>query len=84
MILKPKFHIFVCISSRVTGEQKGMCLAKGATNIINEFITEIQERELENEVMVTTTGCLGICSKGPVVMIYPDSIWYGGVTSSDV
>lgn len=84
MMLKPKFHIFVCISAKISGEPKGMCMTKGAVSIVNEFVMEIQERELEDEVMITTTGCIGICSKGPIVMVYPEGVWYGGVTPDDV
>ncbi len=34
--------------------------------------------------MVTSTGCVGICEKGPIVMIYPQQAWYGEVTEDDV
>ncbi|AKL94870.1 ferredoxin, 2Fe-2S [Clostridium aceticum] len=81
---KPKFHIFVCSSSRINGEQKGFCLQKGAVEIVNNFMEEIQERELDGEVMVTNTGCFGICSKGPIVVVYPEGVWYGSVTPEDV
>lgn len=81
---KPKYHIFVCSSSRINGEQKGFCFQKGAVEIVNNFIEEIQERELEGEVMVTNTGCFGICSKGPIVVVYPEGVWYESVTPEDV
>ncbi|SNS14171.1 (2Fe-2S) ferredoxin [Anaerovirgula multivorans] len=81
---KPKYHIFVCSSSRINGEQKGFCFQKGAVEIVNNFIEEIQERELDGEVMVTNTGCFGICSKGPIVVVYPEGVWYGSVTPEDV
>jgi (2Fe-2S) ferredoxin len=45
---------------------------------------EIEDRGLGGEVMVSNTGCLSLCEKGPVVVIYPDNIWYGGVTADDV
>lgn len=81
---KPKYHIFVCSSSRINGEQKGFCLQKGAVEIINNFMEEIQNRELDGDVMITNTGCLGICSKGPIVIVYPEGIWYGSVKPGDV
>jgi len=81
---KPKYHIFVCTSARLNGQQKGFCASKDAVGIINNFIMEIQDRELEDEVMITSTGCLGICAKGPIVMVYPEGVWYGGVTPEDV
>jgi (2Fe-2S) ferredoxin len=48
------------------------------------FTEEVMDRDLEGEVMVTSTGCVGLCEKGPVVMIYPQQIWYGEVTEDDV
>ncbi len=81
---KPKHHIFVCSSSRLTGEIKGFCAQNEGLEILENFVEEVQDRELDGEVMVTNTGCLGLCSMGPVVMIYPDTIWYGKVTADDV
>lgn len=81
---KPKHHIFVCGSARLVGENKGFCLQKGAVDIIQMFNEEIQDRCLDNEVMVTSTGCMGLCSMGPVIMIYPEQIWYGKVSEEDV
>lgn len=80
---KPKYHIFVCTSSRVNGTQKGFCHTKASVDIINSFIEEIEDRGLSGEVMVSNSGCLALCEKGPVVVIYPDNIWYGGVTVDD-
>lgn len=81
---KPKFHIFVCTSSRVTGQQKGFCHTKGGVDIMAKIMEEIEERDLGGEVFVTNTGCFGICEKGPIVVVYPDNVWYGSVTLEDV
>jgi (2Fe-2S) ferredoxin len=35
-------------------------------------------------VFISNTGCFGICEKGPVVVVYPDNVWYGSVTPDDV
>lgn len=81
---KPKHHIFVCTSSRINGQQKGYCHAKESVDLVISFTEEIEERELGGEVFVTNTGCLGLCEKGPIVIVYPDNVWYGGVTAKDV
>ena len=80
---KPKHHIFVCSSSRINGQQKGDCLEKGAVEIIQEFMEEIDDREM-TDTMLTNTGCMAICDKGPIVIVYPEGTWYGGVTPDDV
>ena len=81
---KPKHHIFVCSSSRLNGEVKGFCVNQDGLEILENFVEEVQERDMDSEVMVTNTGCFGLCSMGPVVMIYPDQTWYGKVTPDDV
>jgi len=34
--------------------------------------------------MLNNTGCFGICDKGPIVVVYPEGVWYGKVTVDDV
>ena len=42
---KPKYHIFVCTSSRANGQQKGFCHAKEGVSIMAKFMEEIEERD---------------------------------------
>jgi (2Fe-2S) ferredoxin len=81
---KPRFHLFVCTSSRPNGQQKGFCHTKTGVEVMTKFMEEIEERELGSEVFLTNTGCFGICEKGPVVVVYPDNVWYAPVTPDDV
>ncbi|WP_019178615.1 (2Fe-2S) ferredoxin domain-containing protein [Methanomassiliicoccus luminyensis] len=81
---RPKRHIFVCTSSRPTGQQKGFCHSKAGVEVLAKFNEEVQERELDGEVLVSNTGCFGICEKGPIVIVYPDNVWYGAVSPGDV
>ncbi len=83
-MVSPKYHIFVCTSCRINGQQKGFCYSKDSVDIIQRFMEEIDDRDLSGEVMVTNTGCFGICDKGPIVVVYPEGIWYGNVTTEDV
>jgi (2Fe-2S) ferredoxin len=81
---KPETHIFICASTRLNGIVKGSCQNKSSHNLVAMFSEEVMDRDLEGEVMVTATGCVGLCEKGPVVMIYPQQIWYGEVTEDDI
>lgn len=81
---KPKKHVFVCTSSRMTGQQKGFCHTKGAVDLVNVFMEELAENDLDGEVFVSNTGCFGLCEEGPIVVVYPDNVWYGQVTEDDV
>ena len=81
---KPKYHLFVCTSGRINALPKGLCQTKGGVEIMARLLEEIDDRGLGGEVFVTSTGCFGICEKGPVVVVYPDNVWYGSVTPDDV
>jgi (2Fe-2S) ferredoxin len=63
---------------------KGLCYSKGSVDIVQKFMEEIEDLDLSNEVMITNTGCFGICDKGPIVVVYPEGIWYGNITEDDV
>jgi (2Fe-2S) ferredoxin len=64
--------------------QKGFCHTKAGVEVLAKFTEEIADREIGGEVFVSNTGCFGICEKGPVVVVYPDNVWYGAVTADDV
>ena len=81
---KPKYHLFICSSSRINGQQMGACHTKKSVDIVQNFIEEIEERELTDDVMITNCGCFGICTTGPVVVVYPEGTWYGDVSADDV
>lgn len=81
---KPKYHLFVCTSSKINGQQKGFCHSQGGVEIIQKFIEEIEERDLSGDVLVSNSGCFGICSSGPAAVVYPEGTWYGGITVDDV
>ena len=45
---------------------------------------EIEARGLIENVALSSTSCLGPCEEGATVVVYPDSVWYGGVGPDDV
>ena len=83
-MIKPEFHVFVCTSSRINGTQKGYCHSNASSEIVTNFLESIEENDISDKVMVTNTGCLGLCNDGPIVIIYPEGTWYGKVTPDDV
>lgn len=83
-MIQPKYHVFVCTSCRPNGVQKGLCASKGSPQLIQRFIEEIEERGLESDVLVTNAGCLSVCEKGPIVVVYPEGVWYGNIAEDDV
>lgn len=83
-MIQAKYHVFICTSCRINGQQKGYCYQKGSVDIVQAFMQEVEERELSGEVIINNTGCFGICEKGPIVVVYPEGVWYGNVQVEDV
>ncbi len=71
-----KNHVLVC-----TG---GGCIASGALQVSAAFTKELDDMGLAQENRVIETGCLGPCAVGPVVLIYPDGVFYQNVKVDDV
>lgn len=79
---KPDFHILVCNSYRVAGDAKGFCNKSGASDLVQYIMEECSDRGLD--VAVSTTGCLNVCSQGPIMVVHPNNYWYGGVTEERI
>jgi (2Fe-2S) ferredoxin len=45
---------------------------------------EVAARGLIDDVQVTPCGSLGLCERGPNMVVYPEGVWYSGVTPNDV
>ncbi len=60
------------------------CESSGSGGVIEALRSEIQRRELQDEVRVVETGCRGFCAMGPIVIVYPEGIFYCQVKPSDV
>lgn len=81
---RPQRHVFICSQNRPAGHPRGSCGQKGCREIVDEFTAQWQKRQLFTEVAVTPTGCLGPCSIGPSVLVYPEGVMYGNVTKADI
>jgi (2Fe-2S) ferredoxin len=77
-------HIFVCCNRRSADHSRGCCDATGSEELRALFKAEVKKRGLAPLVRANKAGCLDQCELGPTVVIYPQEIWYGGVTPADV
>ena len=77
-------HVFVCINERPAGHPKGCCLEKGSAAVRDALKAGLQRRGLSSRVRANNSGCLDACAFGASLVIYPEGIWYGGVTLKDV
>lgn len=60
------------------------CTSSDSKKIVEAFEKEIHERNMENEVEIVRTGCFGLCELGPVVIVYPEGVFYSRVQVKDV
>src|SRR6056297_863258 len=69
-------HVLICTG---TG-----CVSSGAKNIKMALEDELAEKDLSDEIKIVETGCHGFCEKGPIMIIYPEGVFYCQVGSEDV
>ncbi|MBI5604943.1 MAG: FAD-dependent oxidoreductase [Deltaproteobacteria bacterium] len=60
------------------------CTASESPEVITGLNKEISRRGLDKEVRVVPTGCRGFCAMGPIMVIYPEGIFYCQVQPRDV
>ena len=77
-----RHHIFVCTQEKPEGVTS--CACNGSWRILQALEHELIAQGLDNEVQVTTCGCLGLCDEGPLLIVYPEGVWYQKVMENDV
>ena len=69
-------HVLVCGG---TG-----CTSSGSQKIMETLRTEIEKAGLDKEVSVVQTGCHGLCALGPIMIVYPEAVFYSMVKDEDI
>jgi (2Fe-2S) ferredoxin len=64
-------HVLVC--------RHKTCLKQGGKASAKALRRTLKERDLSEHVMITKVKCLDQCGRGPVMVVYPEGVWYGGV-----
>ncbi len=74
-------YVFVCENERATEE----CSCGAAGMRIREALkSAVKELGASNQIRVSRTGCLDVCSEGPNVLVMPDNVWFKRVTDADI
>lgn len=77
-------HIFLCTNQKSAGK---VCCANTGGEVFFDYLkTRLLELELygPGQVRVSKSGCLGRCSSGPCVVIYPEGVWYRYESTADI
>lgn len=77
-----RYHVYACSQQKPDGVPS--CPARGSMKMIDALRAELGRQGLANEVQLTTCGSLGLCERGPNMVVYPDGVWYSGVAPEDV
>ncbi len=73
---KYRVHLMICAGTS--------CVLNGSLDMRDALVEEINKNGLQDEVFVGTTGCNGFCAAGPLMVAYPDEIFYQKLVAKDV
>jgi (2Fe-2S) ferredoxin len=74
-----RYHVLFCRGPR--------CTAVGAGELSAYLAQKLKEANLNDKphgVLMVETGCQYPCNLGPVMIVYPDGIWYSGLTPAAI
>ena len=79
-----KHHVFFCCNQREPGET--CCNARGASEMQTYAKDRIGELKMKGpeRVRINKAGCLDRCAHGPVIVVYPEAVWYTSADKEDV
>lgn len=79
-----RHHVFFCTNLRTDGS--ACCQQYGAQSMRDYMKQRVKALGLSGKggVRVNNAGCLDRCSEGPVVVVYPEGVWYTYVDKEDL
>ena len=77
-------HVFFCCNQRNNGEA---CCADHDAQAMRDYAkSKVKSLQLagKGKVRVNQAGCLDRCKEGPVMVVYPEEVWYTYVDKDDI
>jgi (2Fe-2S) ferredoxin len=69
-------HVFVCTSGKT-------CPTQESKEVFQALRSAVVDAGIKGQVRVNHSGCLGQCGHGPMVVVYPEDVWYCAVKPTD-
>ncbi len=70
-------HVFVCTSGKT-------CPVEGDAILVHARLKELVHMAgLKTRIRINHSGCMDQCGHGPMVVVYPENVWYAGVKAED-
>ena len=79
-----QYHVFFCTNQRPNGES---CCADFNADALRDYAkqrTKALGLNTNGKCRINTAGCLNRCAEGPVLVVYPEAIWYTFVDQEDI
>ncbi len=67
-----KHHVFVCTTGKT-------CSWQGGPEVHETMKKAVHKAGLKGVVRVNHAGCMNQCGHGPMVVVYPENVWYARV-----
>ncbi len=79
-----KHHVFFCCNKRDPPE--ACCANHHASEMQSYAKQKIKELGLNGKghVRMNKAGCLDRCEEGPVIVVYPEAVWYTYIDRDDI
>lgn len=77
-------HVFFCLNRRADGS--ACCCDHDADGLFDYAKSRIKQLGLngQGKVRINRAGCLDRCAEGPVMVVYPEAVWYTFVDQEDI
>ena len=76
-------HVFVCLNARPADAPRPSCTSDGTSTLHMRMQQLARQAGLDTKVRINKSLCLDQCEHGPVVVVYPEAVWYGNVQPDD-
>ena len=77
-------HVFCCTNQRPEGHVKGCCANKQSVKLRAYMKKKTKEQVPDKKIRINASGCLDHCEHGPVMVVYPDNVWYSYQSEKDI
>ena len=81
-----RHHLFFCTNQRPDGADRPSCAQCDASHLRGYVKKRLKELGLAGPggIRANTAGCLDRCDEGPVLVVYPEGVWYTFVDEADL
>ncbi|MGA2572032.1 MAG: ferredoxin [Terracidiphilus sp.] len=76
-------HVFVCQNTRAADAPRRCCNPDGKSELHGRLQQLARAAGLDGRVRINKSGCLDQCEHGPMVVVYPEAVWYSNVRPED-